>query len=75
MERRRPRPWCEGADYAPVSELHAPEGNTKDSDVLQPVTLLIRGGRALGGIVIDDRTRQGTLVLGELPVPGQPAGR
>ena len=68
-------PWCDGADYVPVNELHAPEGDTKDSDVIRPVTLLIRGGRALGGVAIDDRILQGTLVQDELSALGGPAGR
>ena len=66
-------PWCEGVGYAPVNEFHAPEGGTQDSDVIRPVTLLIRGDRAMGGVVIDDRTLQGTLGQGELPAPGEPA--
>lgn len=68
-------PWCEGVGYVPVNELRAPEGDTEDSDVIRPVTLLIRSGRALGGVVIDDRTLRGALVQDGLPAPGEPAGQ
>jgi len=65
-------PWHEGADSAPTNGYEAPEGGTEDADVQRPVTLLIRGGRPLGGVVIDDRTIRDALVRDELPSPQPP---
>jgi hypothetical protein len=45
-------PWHEGlGDVA--SETY--EGGTADADLKRPVTLLIRDGRPLGGVTVDDQ--------------------
>lgn len=57
-------PWHEGVEYVPAGGPGGPEGGTPDEDVRRPVTLLIRAGRPLGGVVTDDRMIQGEVVRG-----------
>jgi hypothetical protein len=46
-------PWHEGVGEAVANTV---EGSAADADVTFPVTLLIRDGRPVGGVTVDDRT-------------------
>lgn len=48
-------PWHDGVDCVPTDGYPTPEGGTADYLVQRPVTLLIRDGKPLGGVTIDDQ--------------------
>lgn len=69
-------PWSQGAGYVPeISDQGVGGGSTADEDVPRPLTLIIRGGLPLGGVVIDDRAIRGALARDELPSAGGRAER
>lgn len=55
-------PWASG--YANTVRL--PEGDVADRFLKRPVTLLIRGGKPVGGVLVNDDLETGSLLGGAI---------
>lgn len=58
-------PWGEPPEQWDMARAGG-EGSVEDGYVRRPVTLLVRGGKAVAGIEIDDRAIEGEVVHGEI---------
>jgi hypothetical protein len=67
-------PWSVGAQYVHLPGT-GPSGGWSDDQATRPLTLLMRGGRPLGGAVINDQPVRGTVVREEVPPAQVPGAR
>ena len=54
-------PWRNPPEQWDMSRAGG-EGSVSEEQIQRPVTLLVRGGEAIGGVVIDDRAIKGTAI-------------
>jgi hypothetical protein len=49
------RPWAYCGSFVGWHPVALPEGIVEDRQVTRPVTLVIRGGKPLGGVTVDEQ--------------------
>jgi hypothetical protein len=62
----RADPGCKGFDRWPWGHEGSDDPSVEEEYPKRPLTLLVRGGKALGGVVVDDSPVLGAVVRSEL---------